>query len=63
MVMTSYLHIFVPFSWVKKLNDLNGIEKNYEIALCILKEGQRKSGTVDCKKLTIEVLNGDLACD
>ena len=35
-----------PDSWVNKLNEINGIEKNYEIALCIFKEGQRKSGTV-----------------
>jgi len=38
----------IPFqvytSWVNKLNDIHGIEKNYEIALCILKEGQKKSG-------------------
>ena len=47
--MTSY---FFPCSWVNKLNDINGIEKNYEIALCILKEGQRKSGTVGRKKVT-----------
>lgn len=63
MVMTSFLRIFSPCSWVNKLNDLNGIEKNYEIALCILKEGQRKSGRVDYKKLTTEIVNRGLACD
>ena len=57
------IYTFFPGSWVNKLNDLNGIEKNYEIALCILKEGQRKSGTVDYKKLMVEVLKWDLACD
>lgn len=57
------LPIFLPRSWVNKLKDINGIEKNYEIALCILKEGQRKSGTVDYKELTREILNRNFAFD
>lgn len=42
---------FFPYSWVTKLNDINGIEKNYEIALCILKEGKHKSGMSSVDKV------------
>lgn len=61
--LISKLPIFLPCSWVNKLKDINGIEKNYEIALCILKEGQRKSGTVDYKELRREILNMNFAFD
>ena len=54
--------VFFPCSWVNKLNDINVIEI-YEIALCILKEGQKKSGTVGCNKATREVQNKNLVCD
>ncbi|XP_022792421.1 uncharacterized protein LOC111331554 [Stylophora pistillata] len=38
----------IPFdvykSWIKKQVDIGGIERNYEIALLMLKEGKKKSG-------------------
>lgn len=32
------------FRWIKKVPDVHGIDKNFEIALCMYKEGKKQKG-------------------
>lgn len=37
---------YMPYSfrWIKKVPDVHGIDKNFEIALCMYKEGKKQKG-------------------
>lgn len=32
------------FRWIKKVPDVHGIDKNFDIALCMYKEGKKQKG-------------------
>lgn len=46
------------FRWIKKVPDVHGIDKNFEIALCMYKEGKKQKGGY---KLVIQNVIGHIA--
>ena len=47
------------FRWIKKVPDVHGIDKNFEIALCMYREGKKQKG--GCK-LVIQNVISHIAC-
>ena len=48
---------YMPYSfrWIKKVPDVHGIDKNFEIALCMYKEGKKQKG--GCKVVSQNVIS------